>query len=83
MKIALKFSRHTMFNPTFQECNGATADADAFTVCLLAKDKEDSSMYKLLKFNVSSGDERQITEVPYRKDCAIASLNGKLDSRMP
>ncbi len=40
-------------------------------------------MYKLLKFNVSTGDERFFTEVPSRKDCVIASLNGKIDNRMP
>ncbi len=54
------------------------AGVDAFTVCLLAMDKEEGNMYKLLKFNVSNGDERLITEIPYRKNCAIAFLKGTI-----
>ncbi len=57
-------------------------ETDPFTVCLLAMDKEDRSMYKLLKFNVSNGEERLITEVPYRKDCAIAFLKGEIYYRI-
>ncbi len=49
---------------------------------MLVTDKEDSSMYKLLKFNVSNGDERLITEKPYRKDCGIAFLKGKVLKRI-
>ncbi len=59
-----------------------TVETDPFTVCLMAMDKEDSSMYKLLKFNVSNRDERLITEIPYRKDCAIAFLKGKFYNRI-
>ncbi len=53
------------------------SEADLFDVCLLATDKEDTSMYKLLKFNVSTSAESLITEIPYRRDCAIAFLMGK------
>ncbi len=50
---------------------------EPFTVCLLAIDKEDNEMHKLMKFNVTDGSEEFITEIPYRKDCALASLQGE------
>ncbi len=64
---------------TFDKSTGyVAAETDLFTVCLLATDKEDTSMYKLIRFNVSTCYETMITEIPHRKDCAIASFKGKL-----
>ncbi len=47
-----------------------------FTVCLLATDKEDDSMYKLMGVNIVNGEERTITEVPYRNNCAMTFVAG-------
>ncbi len=52
-------------------------ETDLFDLCLLATDREDNCMYKLLKFNASSSNESIITEIPYRRGCAIAFLRGK------
>ncbi len=52
-------------------------EVDLFNVCLLATDKEDSWVHKLLKFNASTGVESLITEIPYRRDCTMAFLKGK------
>ncbi len=52
-------------------------ETDLFNVCLLATDREDNGMYKLLKFNASTGTESLITEIPYRRDCAIVFLESK------
>ncbi len=62
--------------------DNVTVEANPFAVCLQATDKGDSSMYKLLKFNVSNGDERLISEVANRKDCVIAFLKGRLNYRL-
>ncbi len=53
-------------------------EQDPFTVCLLARDKEDDSMYKLVRVNVVNGEERTITEVPYRNNCAMIFVEGML-----
>ncbi len=63
-----------------QSCLTGCSDEEGretFTICLLAIDKEDNGMHKLLKFNVTDGSEEFITEIPYRKDCALASLQGE------
>ncbi len=51
-------------------------EQDPFTVCLLATDKEDDTMYKLVGVNVVNGEERTITEVPYRNNCAMTFVAG-------
>ncbi len=51
-------------------------EQDPFTVCLLATDKEDDSMYKLVRVNVVNGEESSITEVPYRNTCAMIIAAG-------
>ncbi len=53
-------------------------EQDPFTVCLLATDKEDDSMYKLVRVNVVNGEESTITEVPYRNNCAMIFVAGRL-----
>ncbi len=53
-------------------------EQDPFTVCLLATDKEEDSMYKLVRVNVVNGEERTITEVPYRNNCAMIFVAGML-----
>ncbi len=56
--------------------NDFEADQDPFTICLLARDKEDDSMLKLVMLNVASGKESNITEVPYRNNCAMTFVTG-------
>ncbi len=51
-------------------------EQDPFTVCLLATDKEDDSMFKLVGVNVVKGEERTITELPYRNNCAMTFAAG-------
>ncbi len=51
---------------------------DPFTVCLLATDKDDDFMYKLVELNVATKEERTITEIPYRNNCAMIYVTGKL-----
>ncbi len=51
---------------------------DPFTVCLLASDRDDDSMHKLVKLNVVTGEESHITEIPYRNNCAMIYVGGKL-----
>ncbi len=55
---------------------------DPFTVCLLTTDKDDDFMYKLVELNVASGEERTITEIPYRNNCAMIYMTGKLSDVM-
>ncbi len=43
---------------------------------MLATDKENDSMYKLVGVHVVNGQERTITEVPYRNNCAMAFVAG-------
>ncbi len=45
-------------------------------MCLLATDKEDDSMYKLVGVNIAKGEESTITEVPYRNHCAMTFVAG-------
>ncbi len=52
---------------------------DQFTVCLLAKDKDEDSLCKLVEVNVATGEERTITEIPYRNNCAMIYVTGMLD----
>ncbi len=47
-------------------------------MCLLATDKEDDSLFKLVGVNVVNGEESTITEVPYRNNCAIIFVAGML-----
>ncbi len=47
-------------------------------MCLLATDREDDSMIKLVTVNVVNGEESTITEFPYRKDCAMTFVAGML-----
>ncbi len=51
---------------------------DPFTVCLLASDRDDDFMYKLVELNVATKEERTITEIPYRINCAMIFVTGKL-----
>ncbi len=51
---------------------------DPFTVCLLVSDKDDEFMYKLVELNVVTGEEKTITEIPYRNNCAMLYVTGKL-----
>ncbi len=55
---------------------------EPFTVCLLATDKDDDFMYKLVELNVATGEERTITEIPYRDNCAMIYVTGKLPDVM-
>ncbi len=58
-------------------------EVDLFNVCLLATDKEDSCVHKVLKFNASTSVESLITEIPYRRDCTMAFLEGKSQTNVP
>ncbi len=49
-------------------------EQDPFTVCMLATDKEDDSMFKLV--GVNGVKESTITEVPYRNNCAMTFVAG-------
>ncbi len=51
---------------------------DPFTVCLLATDKGDDSIYKLVEVNVVTGEESHITEISYRNNCAMIYVAGML-----
>ncbi len=51
---------------------------DPFTVCMLASDRDDDFMYKLVMLNVVTGEESHITEIPYRNNCAMIHVTGKL-----
>ncbi len=67
-----------MTNATVTATHGTDFEIgqDPFTVCLLATDKEDDSMYKLVRVYVVNGEERTITEVPYRNNCAMIIAAG-------
>ncbi len=54
-------------------------DIDSYTVCLLATDTEDVNSYKVIKFNPCSKYEEKIAgQLPNQHDCAMASLEGKV-----
>ncbi len=50
---------------------------DSYTVYLLATDKEESTMQTLLSYDVTNTREVVISDVPYRRDCSLACLEGK------
>ncbi len=45
-------------------------------MCLLATDRKEDSLFKLVMVNVVSGEETTITEVPYRNNCAMTFVAG-------
>ncbi len=55
---------------------GAVA-TDPYTVCLLATDKEEPTVQTLLSYDVTNKNEEVISDVPYRRDCGLACLEGE------
>ncbi len=49
---------------------------DPFTVCLLASDRDNDFMYKLVELNVVTREESHITKIPYRNNCAMIYVTG-------
>ncbi len=76
----LKQLRFFCFSITTTVTHGTDfeVEQDPFTVCLLATDKEDETMYKLVGVNVVNGEERTITAVPYSNNCAMIFVAGNL-----
>ncbi len=55
---------------------GAIA-SDSYTVYLLATDKEEPTMHTLLSYDVTNKNEEVVSDVPYRRDCGLACLEGE------
>ncbi len=79
LKITFAFRPPNIFH--VKGPGGAKA-TDPFKVYLLVTDKDVPSVHALLSYNASSNKEEAISEVPYRRDCSLACLEGKTDSSL-
>ncbi len=75
-KLELPFVFRSPESLPVKHPTGAIA-TDSFTVYLLATDKEESTMHTLLSYNVTNKKEVVISDVPYRRDCGLACLEGE------
>ncbi len=55
---------------------GAIATA-SYTVYLLAENKEEPTVQTLLSYDVTNKNGEVISDVPYRRDCGLACLEGE------
>ncbi len=49
----------------------------SYTVYLLATDKDEPTVHTLLSYDVTNKKEEVISDVPYRRDCGLACLEGE------